>query len=172
MIPLHKYYIGAWIPGYEGCYSITTGGEVFSYYGVYPKVLKAHYDPVVGYMFVVLRRPGKEKRYTSLRIHRALAAVFIGDCPKGYCVSHKDSNKLNNNLSNLEYITYKENTRISREKGDHGRKCGNLSKDSVSLLVRLKQEGVHTNTEIASRVGCSVRSVQRVYSQYRHQTPN
>lgn len=42
-------------------------------------------------------------------IHRLVAKLFIGECPDGNIVNHKDGNKQNNKLSNLEYITYSEN---------------------------------------------------------------
>ena len=38
-----------------------------------------------------------------------VAKAFIGTYEKGYTVNHKDGNKLNNNLENLEIITHKEN---------------------------------------------------------------
>jgi hypothetical protein len=43
-------------------------------------------------------------------IHRIVASVFIGD-PTGFDVDHIDGNKENNDISNLEIITHKENVR-------------------------------------------------------------
>ena len=43
-------------------------------------------------------------------IHLAVARSFLGDKTKlGFVVNHKDGNKLNNHLSNLEWITQKDN---------------------------------------------------------------
>lgn len=42
-------------------------------------------------------------------VHRLVAEAFIGPCPKGYVINHKDGNKLNNAVSNLEFLTVREN---------------------------------------------------------------
>ena len=39
--------------------------------------------------------------------------MFLGECPNGYVVNHKDGNPLNNNVSNLEYISQSDNIRHS-----------------------------------------------------------
>jgi hypothetical protein len=46
----------------------------------------------------------------TLRIHRLVASHFLEIDPKKQCVNHKDGNKLNNNVNNLEWCTHKENT--------------------------------------------------------------
>lgn len=50
-------------------------------------------------------------------LHRVLVKCFIGDIPEGFCVNHKDGNKTNNNLDNLEIVTYSENTRHAYRTG-------------------------------------------------------
>ena len=42
-------------------------------------------------------------------MHRIVMAAFVGICPEGYQVNHIDGNKGNNHISNLEYVTSKEN---------------------------------------------------------------
>jgi len=49
--------------------------------------------------------------YRKIRIHTIVAQVFIGDRPPGYEINHIDLNKLNNRVSNLEYVTRLENMR-------------------------------------------------------------
>ena len=44
---------------------------------------------------------GRRTRY----VHRLVAATFIGPCPEGKEVNHKDGDKANNRRSNLEYVT-------------------------------------------------------------------
>jgi len=43
-------------------------------------------------------------------VHRLVAQYFIGDIPEGYAVNHKDGNKANNDVCNLEIVSYSENS--------------------------------------------------------------
>jgi len=43
-------------------------------------------------------------------IHRILAECFLENKDNKKCINHKDGNKENNNLSNLEWCTYQENS--------------------------------------------------------------
>jgi hypothetical protein len=43
-------------------------------------------------------------------IHRLVAQAFIGEIKEGYNVNHKDKNIDNNNVENLEIITYRSNS--------------------------------------------------------------
>lgn len=60
-----------------------------------------------GYRRVGLFRDGKN---FVRGIHGFVAAAFLGPCPDGYQVNHKDGVPSNNNVSNLEYLTPRENT--------------------------------------------------------------
>ena len=46
-------------------------------------------------------------------VHRLVAEAFIGPCPVGHQVHHKDGNGLNNHITNLKYVTDAENKRES-----------------------------------------------------------
>lgn len=59
-----------------------------------------------GYLYCTINRNGKTK---WISIHRAVALVFI-DNPSGLpCVNHKDENKFNNNVENLEWCDWRYN---------------------------------------------------------------
>lgn len=152
-----------WIPGYESFYSITVTGEVFSHWKHTLRKLKIHYDPVVGYQFVVLRVPGPKKKYTSLRIHRALALTYLGPCPPGFHVSHADGDKLNNQLSNLSYVSPKENTRLAREAGQHNKPGKRFLTQQERDSIRTQKEQGQSNEVIARSLNVHPRSVQRIY---------
>lgn len=47
----------------------------------------------------------------TITVHRAVIESFIENKEEKLIVNHKDGNKLNNNLDNLEYCTYSENTK-------------------------------------------------------------
>lgn len=95
------------IKGYEGLYQISSYGRVYSFYS--NKVLntvsnKSRKD---GYIQVVLYK--NDKRTTFL-VHRLVAEAFI-DNPNSYPqVNHKDEDKTNNCVSNLEWCTAEYNS--------------------------------------------------------------
>ncbi len=47
----------------------------------------------------------------TTKIHGMVADAFIGPRPEGLQVNHIDGNKANNSVSNLEYVTGRENMR-------------------------------------------------------------
>lgn len=57
-----------------------------------------------GYYQVCLRK--NDKQY-SVRVHRIIAETFLGENP-GMEVRHKDNNRLNNSVENLEWCTRRE----------------------------------------------------------------
>lgn len=61
-----------------------------------------------GYLRVCLRMG----TYTRTKfVHRLVATAFLGRRPNGKQVNHKDGHKSNNAVSNLEYVTPKQNSR-------------------------------------------------------------
>lgn len=66
-------------------------------------------------------RPNLDGRPLYFYAHQLVAAAFIGPCPVGHEVNHKDFNRSNNRLGNLEYLTYQANKQYSRDRGryDH-----------------------------------------------------
>jgi hypothetical protein len=52
---------------------------------------------------------GKTKQRLWRRVHRVVASTFLGEIPKGKVINHKDLDKHNNNISNLEIVTSSEN---------------------------------------------------------------
>lgn len=68
-----------------------------------------------GYVYYTLTVNGKQKNFYA---HRLVAKVFLKDgetkfFDKGYVVNHKNEQKDNNTVDNLEWATYKENSRHS-----------------------------------------------------------
>lgn len=67
-----------------------------------------------GYYTVHLKVKGK--RYSRL-IHRLVAETFLDGYFEGATVDHKDCNKLNNNVENLEWVTKSENIKRAYKNG-------------------------------------------------------
>lgn len=61
------------------------------------------------YLYVHFRRKNEDNTYSTIHIfvHRIIACAFIG--PSELHVNHKDGNKTNNRIDNLEYVTEKQN---------------------------------------------------------------
>jgi hypothetical protein len=91
------------IPGWED-YKISEAGDVFS---GHKGTFLTHATTTKGYKKVSLSRHGL---MTQIEIHRLVAVAFIGPIPPGYQVNHKDGDKNNNHVSNLEIVTARENT--------------------------------------------------------------
>lgn len=78
-------------------------------------VVKSHID-AHGYMSCTLRHIGEKKSHT-IKIHRVIALAFIPN-PNNYpIINHKDGNKLNNSIENLEWCTYQHNIQHSFDNG-------------------------------------------------------
>ena len=87
------------IKGYEGLYYITEDGEIYS--GIQNKWLKTWINSN-GYLVVNLQ--GVQKQ-----VHRLVAETFIPNPDNLPVVNHKDENRTNPSVDNLEWCTYKYN---------------------------------------------------------------
>lgn len=89
--------------GYEGLYQVSSFGNVLSIKR--KKILKIR-NTGDGYFAIVLCKNGIMK---NKNIHRLVAETFILNKNDKPCVNHIDNDTSNNNVSNLEWVTYKEN---------------------------------------------------------------
>ena len=67
-----------------------------------------------GYYFVTISLGSRSKKLT-VKNHRAVAETFILNPDNNPVINHKDGNKLNNHVSNLEFCSYKYNTQHAIE---------------------------------------------------------
>lgn len=68
-----------------------------------------------GYKYYRLSKNGKKKMFYA---HRLVAETFLANQYNLPVVNHKDGNKLNNNVNNLEWTTYSDNTKQWHQKED------------------------------------------------------
>lgn len=93
---------------YEGKYQVSNLGRVKSLgnnKSKKEKILKPGKNKF-GYLYVILSKEGIHKNF---QLHRLVAQAFIEN-PNNYpIINHKDENKLNNKVDNLEWCTQKYN---------------------------------------------------------------
>lgn len=130
-----------WLPvvGYESLYEVSDEGHVFS--KVTDRMMRP--DASGGYFRVMLSGFGSKRRYL---VHRLVLAAFIGPAADQQG-NHKDGNKINNRLSNLEYCSRSENgvhacrvLNTHRQKGqNHGR--SKLTNEQALQIYKLRKLG-------------------------------
>lgn len=95
-----------WLPvvGWEQYYVVSNYGRIRSLRSMKMRKLT---NPSNGYLNVILSLCGKAK---NVLIHRAVAQAFLPTDSDGMEVNHKDGNKHNNAVANLEWVTRSENS--------------------------------------------------------------
>lgn len=85
------------IKDYEGLYAVTSCGRVWSYRS---QMFLSPYTDVRGYLRVDLYQNKSKK---SCKVHRLVAEAYIPNSNNLEQVNHKDENKQNNCINNLEW---------------------------------------------------------------------
>lgn len=130
-----------WRPiiGYEELYEVSSLGRVrhlkFNRF-LSPRIRS-------GYWAVSLNKNNKQK---SVSIHRIMAESFMPKIKE--CVNHIDGNKLNNNLENLEWVLYRENSvhRDLKRKTKTGQSNIVVHGKSFQVRVRYEKKYIHLGT--------------------------
>ena len=166
-----------WKPviGYEGWYSVSNLGSVMRVMpgpGARPGLILRPQPVAHGYLAVRLS-PGTKAAQRSIMVHRLVAAAFLGPCPIGRQVNHKNGIKADNKVTNLEYVTPKQNLLHARlvlgrpvmvatlpglRGEDHPR--AKLTDCAVQNLRRRYCRGVVTYKILASEYGVTVMAVK------------
>lgn len=102
------------IPGYEEFYLASKDGKIYS--KRYNKFLKPAKSKD-GYLQVSL--VGDNKKQYTYKVHRLIAMTFIDNPDNLPEVNHKDFDRLNNFVSNLEWCNHYDNIKHSRDAGSY-----------------------------------------------------
>lgn len=94
------------IVGYEELFSVSNRGKIFSKRT--DKILKQNLV-ARSYNACITKLNGRNGTNLVLKVHREVAKAFIPNPDNLPFVNHKDGDKLNNNVSNLEWVTPREN---------------------------------------------------------------
>lgn len=172
------------VKGYEGIYEVSNDGRVRRIAGWSNKNNGYRYptgelkqNNVHGYMRVALYKKGVPTRYS---VHRLVASAFLKNPNNLPQVNHKDGNKGNNNVKNLEWVTQSQNMKHARDTGlypndtprmrrarsEVGRKTQNILKvrPRKPVIVTTEKETMRFSSckECAKTLGLSVASVSRL----------
>jgi hypothetical protein len=154
------------IPGYEGKYFATSNGEIYSYprNGTIKEIRKLKYSlDKDGYFIVCLRSNNNRKTY---RVAGLIAKTFIGFPVNIYMqVNHKDGVKLNNDVSNLEWVTCKVNIKHAWNKGLCCKDRESLSKRYREYGIKSRKLNIDTDIPII-RVMCRNNNISFIAKQY------
>lgn len=116
------------IKGYEGLYSVSNMGRVFSIRSNRNIYQEKHRSSHNYYYRVSLNKNGNTSRF---KVHRLVAQAFVTNPDNKPQVNHIDENTLNNYYSNLEWVNNKENA-------NHGTRNTRVSKNNVGRHYETK----------------------------------
>lgn len=106
-----------------------------------------------GYPYVNLTRGAHTGKV--FRVHRLVAAAFIGPCPDGMEVNHIDSDTSNSRVGNLEYVTRLENIQ-------HAVRHRRMSKPRARSAKLLEEDVVEIRRSILA--GIKARDLAKQYN--------
>lgn len=146
------------IVGFDG-YEVSSQGRVRSP----QKVLKPCSDGR-GYRKVFLYAKGVRQ---GARVHHLVARAFIGERENDLVVNHKDGVKTNNAVSNLEYVTQKENRIHAQVNGllASGERVNTSKFTSEEAQMIRKQRGKIGTREMARLLGVTSSAISKILNE-------
>lgn len=151
------------VPGYEGLYTVSNLGKLKSVGRVVKCIGKRKFTVSEsikkqtmknGYLGWTLYKKNVGK---FIYTHRLMCTVFIGEIPEGFQVHHKNGNRKDNKVSNLQRIRADKHTSL-HSKGEKNAACM-LNERKVIEIRKLHKLG-HTYTALCEKYGVSYHTVR------------
>lgn len=148
------------IKGYEGRYAVTENGQIWSYLS---NKFLLPLDDGKGYLYVNIS--DKNHHRVSKKIHRIVAETFISNPNNLPCINHKDENRKNNSIDNLEWCDYHYNNtygnRITKiiEKNTNNPA---FSKPIKGINIKTKEEKIFPSISEAARFLGDIKRVSNI----------
>ena len=162
------------ITNYKGLYSISNYGRIrrdrkYGFGACKPNIILKPIKHYNGYLSVVLFKNYKNKGIRRL-IHCLVLENFIGKTSKRYQVNHKDGNKTNNRVKNLEWVTPKENINhakiilksFSNMPNGEQIKQSKLTKNRILEIRNKYSSGKLNQTKLASLYNVSITNIHKI----------
>jgi len=152
-------------PGYEEFYSVSNLGRVRREApgrNTYKGRIRKHYKNPNGYLVVNLKVRNKASKQ---KVHRLVAKAFLSQPTPKHEVNHKNSNRQDNTVQNLEWVTHSENMLHGFVYGFNSQvgvrnSRAKLTEEDVKEIRRLA--GRVSQKELATRFGVSCRTIRHV----------
>jgi hypothetical protein len=148
-------------PYYDN-YTVAKNGSVFNRHGKELKPISHH----TGYQVYTMRKDGKQKQ---VRAHRFIWEALVGEIPDHLVINHKDGDKHNNHITNLELVTSSENTQhrfdVLKQKAPKGEQT---NKNKITADdVRFIRDSELSHKQLADKYGLHPNYISLVKSRKR-----
>lgn len=148
-------------------YTASACGRILSFHRLQPFELKQS-DHRQGYKKVSVKTTEGIK---NRLVHRLVLEAWVGPCPEGCVTNHKNGNKTDNRLENLEYCTQSENMAHSYGYGlspkpptKRGSQC-HLSKLTEEKVLAIRAEEDRTpgySNRLAEKYGVTPPTISKI----------
>ena len=176
------------VKGYDELFSISNTGKLYS--KISCKILKQHIRKN-GYCTVASKIGGRNGKSVCFKIHRLVAEAFLDPPSQSLLdevsktfygivsVNHKDGNKQNNHVENLEWCSHSENIKHAYATGLIKGNAGVSNKMSffktederISAYVNFKESGLSMN-KFAKLIGTTRNTISRLVESIENDTPS
>lgn len=134
------------------------------------KILKLHRNKQTGYLGVAVKPDGRTGKTILIRLHRELANAFIPNLDNLPQVNHKDGNKINNKLDNLEWCTNQYNCQHAHDNNlvttyrGHEHSQSKLSQEDREFILKnyTRNDPNFTGRALAAMFGVDKMQIYRV----------
>lgn len=152
------------IPGHKGLYSITRTGQVWSHPGKsnHTDGMWVSLSATNGYRHVQLWKNGVGKHES---VHRLVAITYLPN-PEGKPeINHKDANRGNNNVDNLEWVTTSENIQHCYSYGRRTGPSRKLTPKAAKEARKLYATGTYSGQALADKYGVHAKTMWSLLQQ-------
>ena len=137
------------VRGYEGLYQVSNFGRVRSFHNSGMRILSP--SKVKGYLCINLFKDNKAKNF---KVHRLVAQAFLPNPDNLPQVDHINTDKTDNRVENLQWVTGSENVKLTYQRGRtviHGENVYNakLTTEKVAY-IRENPDGL-TQRQLAKK---------------------
>lgn len=145
------------VVGFEGYYKVSNLGNVLSLRRKYSgeHLMSPSLDSL-GYAVVCLRKNGYKG---NKKVHRLVAEAFIPNTDNLPQINHKDENKANNRVDNLEWCDCKYNvnygTAIQRRVETVAKNGGRIQSEETKQKIREKAIGRKASAETRAKMSAT-----------------